>query len=293
MGHAFDVRSEYDRLEHVIVGTARGYHRDASQVEVVNSTQQRTVDAEGHPTEAMLLPEFQAFVDAMTGAGVHVHEPVLAAESVQDQTCPRDIGFVIGDTFVEAGMRHASRIEEIDAVRHILDGFDGPSLRTPEGVALEGGDVVVDGEHLFVGYGQRSDKEGFEFLREHFSDRFEVVPLPTRWGGPDEDVLHLDCTFNPLGLGHALVYPSGLAQVPDVLKSKFDWIEVNRAEADALATNVLSIAPDTVIARTHEACARVNAELRGTGYTVIEVGFDGVPGSGGSFRCATMPLRRH
>ncbi len=288
----FEVQSEYGPLQHAVVGTARGYHRDAAHVDVVNSTQRRTVDAGGHPTEAMLLPEFRAFVAAMERAGVTVHEPVLAPESVQDQTCPRDIGFVIGDTFVEAGMRHASRIEEIEAVRHILDDFEGPALRVPEGVALEGGDVIVDGEHLFVGYGQRSDAAGVDFLREQFGDRFEVVPLPTRWGGPEEDVLHLDCTFNPLGLGHALIYPNGLAELPDVLRTRFDWIEVSKEEADCLASNVLSVTPDTVIARAGDVCARVNGELRAAGYRVIEVSFDGVPGTGGSFRCATLPLRR-
>ena len=212
MGEAFDVRTEYDRLEHVIMGTARGYHRDPALVEMANSTQQKTLDGGSHPTEADLVPEFQSFADAMASRGVTVHEPLLAPESVQDQTCPRDIGFVIGDTLVEAGMRHANRAEEIEAVRHILAGFDGPCLKSPEGVALEGGDVIVDGEHLFVGYGQRSDEEGFWFLKERFGDRFEVVPLPTRWGGPEVDVLHLDCTFNPLGLGQALIFPDGLAR---------------------------------------------------------------------------------
>ena len=140
---------------------------------------------------------------------------------------------------------------------------------------MRGGDVIVDGEHLFVGYGQRSDEAGFEFLKEHFSDRFNVVPLPTKWNTEEADVLHLDCTFNPLGLGHALMFPDGLVKVPDVMRTKFDWIEVTREEAGNMATNVLSIAPDTVIARSGEPCARVNTELRQAGYKVIEVTFDG------------------
>ena len=67
---------------------------------------------------------------------------------------------------------------------------------------------------------------------------------------------------------------------------------VSREEAAALATNVLSIAPDTVIARAGPECARVNGELRKAGYAVLEIPFDGVPSTGGSFRCATLPLQR-
>jgi N-dimethylarginine dimethylaminohydrolase len=117
------------------------------------------------------------------------------------------------------------------------------------------------------------------------------VPLPTRALDEGEDILHLDCAFQPLGLGHALIYPDGLATLPDAVRA-YDWIEVTRKEATALATNVISVAPDHVIARTAPDCARVNAALRAAGYKVTEVAFDAVPGTGGSFRCATLPLSR-
>ena len=289
---SFDVPNEFDRLAHVVMGTSEGYHRDPARVEVVNGTQQRTVEAAGHPTEAQLAPEFAAFRAAMEAAGVAVHQPVLAPDSVQDQTCPRDIGFVIGEVFVAAGMRNQSRIEELEGIRNLLADCTGPTLEVPAGVALEGGDVVVDGAHLFVGCGQRSDPEGLPFLQAKFGEAFEIVPLPSRGLAEGEDVLHLDCAFNPLGLGHALIYPDGLASIPQVLRDKFHWIEVTREEATALATNVLSVAPDKIIARAGPACARVNGELRKAGYQVSEVAFDGVPSTGGSFRCATMPLRR-
>ena len=290
---SLNVSNEFDALTHVVMGTAEGYHRDPSRVEVVNGTQQRTVESSGHPTEAQLLPEFAAFRAAMEGAGVSVHQPELAPDSVQDQTCPRDIGFVIGQVFVApAGMRNSSRTEELEGIRSLLAHCDGPTLQVPAGVALEGGDVVVDVRHVFVGCGQRSDPEGIAFLEAHFGDRYQVVPLPSRPLAEGEDVLHLDCAFNPLGLGHALIYPDGLSNIPSVLRDTYAWIEVSREEAGALATNVLSVAPDRVIARAGAACARVNGVLRKAGYSVLEVAFDGVPSTGGSFRCATLPLQR-
>ncbi len=287
-----DVRTEYDRLDHVIMGIGHGYHRSPDKVEIVNTTHQKTADTTGHPSERQLIAEFAAFRAAMEKHGVGVHEPELADDSVQDQTCPRDIGFVIGETLFKAGMRYASRLQEFDAVQSILSDFDGPLIDVPDGIVLEGGDVIVDGEFVFVGVGQRSDPEGAAFLAEALSETYRVIPVPTRALSEGEEVLHLDCAFNPLGLGHALIYPQGLRDIPAEMTERYDWIEVTRPEADALATNVFSIAPDLIIARDTPNCARVNAALREAGYRVEEVSFDGVPSTGGSFRCATMPLTR-
>ncbi|MEM7732152.1 MAG: arginine deiminase family protein [Pseudomonadota bacterium] len=286
----FCVHSEFEPLTHVVMGLGRGYHRDLARVEIANATHQKTLDAHGHPAERQVVAEFAGFKAAMEAAGVRVQEPELASDNVQDQTCPRDIAFVIGDTLVTAGMRHAGRAEEIDAVRGIFAGFEGPQVAVPKGLTLEGGDVVVHRDLVFVGAGQRSDAEGTSFLAERFPDH-RIVAVPTKGPSEGEEVLHLDCAFNPLGLGHALVYPDGLAQVPLEMRG-FDWIEVTRDEAQALATNVLSVAPDHIIARDHPGCARVNDALRRAGYRVDEVTFDAVPSTGGSFRCATLPLTR-
>lgn len=289
---ALNVTTECGRLRDVIMGTGAGYHRDPAQVEIVNGKHQRTADTQGHPSEAQLLTEFADFRTTLESAGVTVHQPVLAPDSVQDQTCPRDIGFVIGDSFVTAGMRVASRVEEIEGIRRTLAHCNGNQVTVPSGLCLEGGDVIIDTPYIFVGAGQRSDGAAAAFLEQHFGITHQIIPLPCVQTAQGEDILHLDCTFNPLGLGHALIYPAGLASIPDLLRTRYKWIEVTRDEADELATNVLSIAPDHVIARSAPSCARVNAELRRAGYRVSEVGFDSVPSTGGSFRCATLPLLR-
>ncbi len=287
-----NIHNEYNQLKHVIIGTAQGYHRNPDFVEIVNQTHRQTLNSLGHPTAASLKPQFDAFVQAMTIHGVTVHWPRLAPESVQDQTCPRDIGFVIGDTFVICTMRPRSRKEEFEGVRHLMDSWVGRIVQAPDDVFIEGGDVIIDQENIFVGAGQRSNQAGLEFMQQTFGADYTIVPMPCQSPDDGENILHLDCTFNPLGLGHILIYPDGLAHIPDLVRNNYTWVTVTRAEADALATNVLSIAPDTLIARQGAACARVSATLRELGYTVIEVQFDGVPSTGGSFRCATLPLQR-
>ena len=292
MGIVFAVETEFAPLRHVVPGRGAGYHRNAARLEIVNETHRKTLRDRGHPGEEQLVREFDPVRATLERAGVTVHIPDLAPESVPDQTCPRDIGFVIGDTFVAAGMRNASRVDEIDAIADPLAGCAGPRVAVPGGVALEGGDVIVDAPHVFVGAGQRSDPEGAAFLRAHLGARYDIVPVPTKPLSEGEDVLHLDCGFQPLGLGHALIYPDGLAAIPQPMRDRYAWIEVTRAEAAALATNVLSLAPGHVIARDHPDCARVNDTLRKAGYRVEELRFDAVPSTGGSFRCATLPLNR-
>lgn len=292
MGVRLAVADEFAPLRHVVMGRGAGYHRDAAKVEVVNETHRRTLAARGHPTEAQVVAEFAGFRAVLERAGVDVHIPDLAPDSVQDQTCPRDIGFVIGDTFVAAGMRNASRVAEIEGIAALLAACAGPRAAVPEGVCLEGGDVIVAGRDIFVGCGQRSDPEGAAFLRARFGATHAVHAVPTRPLTEGQDVLHLDCAFQPLGRGHALIYPEGLAEIPAPMRERFDWIEITREEAAALATNILSVAPDHIIARDNPACARVNGLLRQAGYRVDEVAFDAVPSTGGSFRCATLPLRR-
>ncbi len=288
----FQINNEFDRLTHVVVGSGIGYHRDPARVEVVNDTQQRSFTSGAYPTEQTLLPEFTAFKTALAENGVHVYEPQQAPESVQDQTCPRDIGFVIGDVLVVAEMKNQSRKHEFEGIRHLLECWQGRVIEAPDDAFLEGGDVIIDQGHIFVGCGQRSDGAGLAFMRKHFEDTYHIVPMPCRSLADGENILHLDCTFNPLGLGHVLIYKNGLLSVPPVVADRYIEIPVDRLEAEALATNVLSIAPDTVIARSSPDCTRVNGILRSLGYQVIEVAFDLVPSTGGSFRCATLPVRR-
>ncbi len=290
--NTFSINNEFDQLTHVIMGTSRGYHRDPARVEVVNDTQQHTLDTVGHPSERHLESEFAIFRSALEDYGIQVYQPVLAPDSVQDQTCPRDIGFIIGDALIVSNMRNQSRNLEFEGVRHFIAQWDGRIILVPDSIYLEGGDVIIDGHRVFVGSGQRSSPQAAQFIQKNFDKNFDVIPMPCTSTRDGEDILHLDCAFNILGLGHVLIYPPGLVSIPDIVRDQYDWIEVTRSEVAALAINIMSIKPDTIIARNNPACARVNNILKKLGYKVIETTFDAVPATGGSFRCATLPLRR-
>jgi N-dimethylarginine dimethylaminohydrolase len=189
-------------------------------------------------------------------------------------------------------MAVASRAHEIRTIEQHLSGIEvSKIIRPPDGCLLEGGDVVVlDGTTVLVGFNQRSNREGYAFLDAFLAPLgIEVVPV-------QHQQLHLDCCLNPLGLGHLLIHPDSLpANDENVWKTlqRYAWLQVDDAEREHLATNILSIDPGTVIARDHESCRRVNRMLGDAGYRVEAIGFDGVPATGGSFRCASLVLTRH
>jgi len=296
---ALSIEDEFSTLRRVIIGLGSPYQTNKEQIAsqmaefpfVPNTDRKPEVLALTYPTEEILLPEYAGYVDVLESYGVEVLRADPAAAYSFDYTCPRDIGFVIGDIFFVANMAVPSRANEIRTVQHLLAEIDPPKIvQPPAGALLEGGDVILlDAKTILVGINQRSNHEGFTFLNDYLTPLgYQVLPIK-------HNQLHLDCCLNPLGGGHLLIHPESLQGNDNAIWRRLgslSWIRVDAVEREHLATNVLSINPDTIIARNHVACTRVNQAIRDLGYRVEEIGFDGVPATGGSFRCASLVLGR-
>ena len=245
--------------------------------------------------------EFAAFEDILVKNEVEVLKPEPVGKFVYDQLTPRDIGVVIGNKFLVCNMRARSRRYECAGILSFLKDLktsDEPNIIIPKSPKcfIEGGDLVIDKGHIFVCISQRTNKHGVEFLRKKFGDEFKIVPIKARTIKEGEDVLHLDCMFNPIGEKTALIYEEGFKKIPKQIENSYDHlIRVNKQEQQALATNVLSISKKKIISRNHVDCARVNERIRNgdeKGIEVIEMTFDAAPKTGGSFRCCSLPLIR-
>jgi N-dimethylarginine dimethylaminohydrolase len=281
------VTSETGRLRSVIIGYPDNFH--LVEPAIINETQKQYYFGPNRPTREQVMAELNGYCATLAEHGIEVLQPA-PLDGVPDQLMTRDIGVVIGDTFVITQMAQESRRDEWLGLQAILDQIDPQKIvRVPDGVVLEGGDVIVDNGRIFIGLSQRTEPAGVQFIASHFPD-FEVIPVPLKQLSDGEDVLHLDCSFLPVGSHHALIYRGGLATIPAAITEQYDLIEVTKAEQQILATNVLSISPTQVISRTKS--SRVNAELRRRGLEVIELPFDDPPKTGGSFRCCSLPLWR-
>jgi len=281
-----NVKHDYDKLNSVIIGYWKNFHD--VEFEVVNATQEEYFSSELKPTKKTLEPQFNKFEKALVECGVKVYHQQSVSD-VPDQLTPRDIGFVIGSIFVVAGMAKVSRKKEYIGIEYLFDMFDGDALYTPENVVLEGGDVIVDGNDIFVGLSQRTDKNGLEFLKEKFSG-YNIVPVYLKPPGAGEDVLHLDCAFNPLCKDTALIYPEGFIEIPIEITEKYKdgFIAVTKDEQENLGTNILQLSPEKLISGNQ----LVSKKIQDYGFDVIEIEFTEAEKTGGSFHCCSLPLNR-
>ncbi|MEM7116952.1 MAG: arginine deiminase family protein [Chloroflexota bacterium] len=282
------VNSEIAPLQSVIVG----YPDNFLQVEpeIINETQRRFYFGPNSPTREAVTEQLYGFIRVLEQHGVTVYQP-RPLPYLPDQMMTRDIGIVLGNTFIVTTMAAKSRRLEWRGIAWLFEQFprDTETIFAPEDIVIEGGDVVVDKGKIFVGIGQRTTLAGAAWLMQN-APQFEIVPVNLKALNEGEDVLHLDCSFLPVGNHFALIYPDGLRDIPASLRESYELIEVTQEEQHSLATNVVSISPDVVISRPTS--IRINKLLRERGLEVIEVHYPDPPKTGGSFRCCTLPLFR-
>jgi N-dimethylarginine dimethylaminohydrolase len=255
---------KYMEITEVINETQRSYHKD--NIDVKKALNQHT-----------------NFLKVLKKFGIETHI-LPSKEEFPEQVFTRDIGFTIGKTLFISDMKMPVRQGEERELKLWLKGrgFEYIDLVEDE---TEGGDVLVHGNTVYIGLSDRTTAGAVERIQAYLPN-YTIVSMPIR-----EDILHLDCIFNIVSENEALIHREGLLK-EDVnrLASEFELIDVSREEQFTLGVNVLSIGNKKIISMPIN--KGVNAKLRERGYEVIEVEFDEIIKSGGSFRCCTLPLKR-
>src|SRR5690606_3908364 len=119
-----------------------------------------------------------------------------------NQIFTRDIAFVIDEVFVKANIL-PNREEELDAIQYVIDQIDPKKVvRPPEEVHIEGGDVMLWNDYIFIGTYKGSDyknyitartnMEGVQYIKDLFPDKivkeFDLVKSKIE---PRDNALHL------------------------------------------------------------------------------------------------------
>lgn len=270
-------RSEYAPLKQVILCPPRFLEIR----EVINRTQRHFADENIDREKAQ--QQHQHLVDILGKLGVEVIQ-LHPDPRFSEQVFTRDIGFTVGPRLYISRMEKPIRQGEESLLTGWLQKEGIPFSRITEG-SIEGGDVLLDGDTLYIGDSGRTSRKAIAALRRDLP-HLNVVSL-----GFPEKYLHLDCLFNPLSSREALIYPHAFAD-SDLrrLASRYSLIEVSEEEQFRLGTNVLSVGYRTVISQPVN--PGVNEKLRRRGFTVIEVDLSEITKSGGAFRCCTLPLLR-
>lgn len=284
--------NETDTLEQLIIGRYDTYSSEPAYIERVNRAQEECL-----PSYQQLQEEIDAFHNTLQQEGIEVLIPDPVGKFVYDQLTPRDIGVTIGQKFLLCNMFHKSRRYESAGIFKYIDkkSDNEPEILIPDSpdILIEGGDIIVDKKRIFVGLTERTNKEGFKYLQKTFKNEFEIIPIKVKSRQEGEDILHLDCMFNPVGKRHALIYEEGFKNLPAAIHSNYNLIPITRKEQKELVLNLLSLSKTKVINRKHTKAERINSMLRDIGIEVIELPFNAVTSTGGSFRCSSLPLRRN
>ena len=299
------VTNETARLREVVLGLPWSNGPTPALENTYDSKSYESVLKGVYPEEKDIISEMNAFEAILGKYDVKVYRPALVPDC--NQVFARDVGFVIDDKIIVSNII-PDRQDEIDAYGLIYQQIHYKNIyNLPETVHVEGGDVVLYNDYIFLGqydFGDysslktaRTNRLALDYLRMIFPTK-TIVPLNLRKSDTDpyEGILHLDCTFMPVGRDKAIIYREGFMNPRDAahlveLFGPENVFELTKEEMYWMNSNIFSISEDVVV--TEEHFTRLNEHLRNVwGMTVETVPYREISKMGGLLRCSTLPLRR-
>lgn len=299
-----NIDDEISPLKAVVLGTAESPGPVPGPEEAYDPKSLEHILAGTYPKESDMIFEMDAFARVFAKYGVKVYRPEVLVDC--NQIFSRDIAFVIGDKLIKANIL-PEREKEVEAILHVLDKIeDKHILQPPEEVHVEGGDVMPWQDYIFMGtytaddypdyITARTNKAAVSYITEQFPDKtiksFELRKSNTE---AIENALHLDCCFQPLGMGKAILHKNGF-----LIEEEYEWLldffgkenvfEITKDEMYRMFSNVFSISPEVVVSERH--FTRLNDWLRKQGFTVEEIPYAEIAKQEGLLRCSTLPLIR-
>lgn len=299
------VTNETSRLREVVLGLPDSMGPVPSLAQTFDAKSYESVKKGIYPKEEDVRREMNAFKAVLEKYGVKVHRPTPVRDC--NQVFSRDVGFVIDDKIVVSNII-PDRQEEIDAYDNIYSQIHYKQIfNLPEAVHVEGGDVVLYGDMLFLGQyafedypdvkTARTNRLAYHYLNMLFPKK-RIIPLNLCKDDhdPREGILHLDCTFMPVGKDKLIIYRKGFLNPRDAnhlveLFGPENVFELTTDEMYTMNSNVFSISEDVVVIEEH--FTRLGEHLRNTwGMTVETVPYAEISKMGGLLRCSTLPLIR-
>ena len=300
-----NIKNETGRLQAVVLGVGNSNGSAPSLTETYDAKSYYTVEKGIYPTDKNIVYEMGEFEKILTKYNVEIYRPNLIKD--YNQIFARDVAFVIDDKMIISNIIE-DRFDEQDAYRKIFARVGWKHIiNLPETAHIEGGDVIVWNDFVFVGtcYSEdyrnfktaRTNEYAIEILKEYFpKKRFIDLDLKKNDKDPYSGILHLDCTFNPVGTDKCIIYKDGFVNESDYrlivdIFGEENCFEVSKQEMFEMNPNVFSISPDVVV--SDGAFVRMNRHLEEVwNIKVEEIPYREVSKMGGLLRCSTMPLIR-
>lgn len=299
-----NVKNETSRLRAVVLGIANSNGPTPTIDEAYDPKSLEHIKAGTYPLEKDMVIEMTAFEKVLKKYDVQVYRPEIIEN--YNQIFSRDIGFVIDDIFVKANIL-PDRERELDAIQYVIDQINPQKVvRPPDDVHIEGGDVMLWNDHIFIGTYKGSDyksfitartnMQGVNYIKNLFPNKivkeFDLVKSKIE---PRDNALHLDCCFQPVGKNKGIIYKAGFREEADYLYlvdlfGKENLFHIEREEMYYMFSNVFSIAENVVV--SEKKFTRLNNWLRSQNFIVEEIPYAEISKQEGLLRCSTLPLIR-
>ena len=298
-----NITDEISRLKTVVLGTAKSCGPTPKKEDAYDPKSLEHILAGTYPKEEDMIAEMDAFDAVLKKYNVTVLRPEILKDC--NQIFSRDIAFVIENKLIKSNIL-PDREKEFDAILHVLEYIDPENiLMPPKEVHVEGGDVMPWNDYIFVGtysasdYSEhitaRTNTHAVDYLRQQFPHK-KVKSFELRKSkNARENALHLDCCFQPLGKGKAILHKNGF-----LIKEEYQWLvdffgkenifEITSDEMYQMFSNVFSISSEIVVSEKN--FTRLNLWLKSQGFIVEEVPYSEIAKQEGLLRCSTLPLVR-
>ncbi len=298
------LQNETSKLIAVVLGIANSNGPTPTAEEAYDPKSLEHILAGTYPIEADMIAEMEAFLQVFKKYNVQVYRPSLIEN--YNQIFTRDIGFVIEDTFIKANIL-PERERELDALQYIIAQIDPKKVvRPPAEAHIEGGDVMLWNDYIFIGTYKGSDYkdyitartnlQGVAYIQALFPDKiikaFDLVKSKIE---AHDNALHLDCCFQPIGTNKGIIYKNGFREEADYmflvnLFGKENLFHLSREEMYDMNSNVFSISPKVVV--IEQKFTRLHQWLTQNDFVVETIPYAEIAKQEGLLRCSTLPLIR-
>jgi len=300
-----NINNETGRLKSVVLGQPVSMGADPTLEESYDAKSYHTIQQGVYPKEEDIINEMTEFEKVLKKYDVEVIRP----DTIKDynQVFARDVAFVIEDKMILSNLI-PDRADEQEAYSKIFEQVEWRKIiNLPDTAHIEGGDVIVWNDFLFIGTCFSEDYRNFktartneyaiEILKEYFPKK-RIIDLELKKNDtvPYEGILHLDCTFNPVGKDKCIIYKDGFVDESDYrlildIFGEENCFHVTKEEMFEMNPNIFSISPEVVV--SDAAFTRMNRHLQDVwNIKVEEIPYREISKMGGLLRCSTMPLVR-
>ena len=300
-----NIKNETGRLKSVVLGQPKSIGPVPTLEESYDAKSYYSIENGIYPKEEDIIAEMTAFEKVLKKYDVEVFRPNIIKD--YNQVFARDVAFVIEDKMIISNVIK-DRADEQEAYRKIFEKVEWRKIiNLPETAHIEGGDVIVWDDFLFVGTcfsedyrnykTARTNEYAIEILKEYFPKK-RIIDLDLKKNDkvPYQGVLHLDCTFNPIGKDKCIIYKDGFVDESDYqliidIFGEENCFHITPEEMFEMYPNIFTFSPEVV--DSDETFTRMNDFLRNEwGFTVEEIPYREISKMGGLLRCSTMPLVR-